>query len=34
MNRQEAAGLILIGLVVGSWAIAFALGWLLGALIP
>lgn len=34
MNRQEAAGLILIGIAAGLLLLGFLLGWGLGALIP
>lgn len=34
MNRQEAAGLILIGIAAGLMLVGFVIGWVLGALIP
>ena len=34
MRPGEAAGLMVIGLVIGIWLFGFAAGWLLGALIP
>lgn len=34
MNRQEAAGLILIGIAAGLMLVGFVVGWVLGALIP